>query len=442
MPYSRDVELALKKIKAQPGDRVRVKSKKQVFEGVLLPKPELGGSESNLILKLDSGYNVGVSARGAKIEKREGSVALEKFAAFVPHVRSDLPKLSLVATGGTVSTRVDYQTGGVYMLGEPEELLAKVPELSDVANVHRIESPFRMASEDMTPETWQEIAKTVVKELNSDSSGVIVTHGTDILAYTAAALSFMIQHQNKPVAVTGAQRSPDRGSFDGAMNLICSAQFAKSDCAEVAVVLHGTSSDDYCLANVGTKTRKMHTSRRDAFRTVNAQPWAKVWPDKGVTFLRRDYNPRNDKTAKADVRFEPKVAHVKPWLGASGELIDYLVKKKYRGIVVEAWALGHVPATSKHSWVPSIQNAVEKGVAVCFTSQSLYGRVHPYVYANLRKASFAGALYLEDMLPETAFVKLGCALGRSKNPARVRQFMLENVAHEYNQRLQQADFLG
>lgn len=442
MPYSKDVQELLKKQGVQPGDRVRVLSKKNVFEGVLLPSPELGSNPFTLIVKLDNGYNVGIAAKGSKIQKLEGAVALDHVAPFVPDARADVPNLSLVATGGTISTKVDYQTGGVYMLSDPGELLAKVPELSDVANIHRIESPFRMASEDMTPKTWQELSKAVVKELNSDSQGVIVTHGTDILGYTAAALSFMVQNQNKPVAVTGAQRSPDRGSFDGGMNLVCAAQFAKSNCAEVAVVLHGTLSDDYCLANVGTKTRKMHSSRRDAFRTINAQPWAKIWPDKAPHFLRNDFRVRNGETAKGDVRFEEKVAHVKPWPGASGELIDFLVEKKYRGIVVEAWALGHVPATSAHSWIPAIQNAVEKGVAVCITSQSLYGRVHPFVYANLRKASFSGALYLEDLLPETAFVKLGCALGRFKDGKKVRQFMLENVAHEYNDRLQSADFLG
>ncbi len=442
MAYSPAVKAQLKKANVQPGERVRVSSRKGVFEGVLLPKAELGGSDDALVLKLDNGYNVGVSAKGAKLEKLDGAVNLAQSAQWRPHAEPNLAKLSLVATGGTISTKVDYQTGGVAMLSGPAELLEKVPELADVADIHRIQSPFRMASEDMTPKTWQELAKTVVKELNSDSEGVIVTHGTDILAYTAAALSFMVRDQNKPVAVTGAQRSPDRGSFDGSMNLVCAAQFAKSDCAEVAVVMHGTSSDDYCLANVGTKARKMHTSRRDAFRTINAQPWAKILPDKGVDFLRPDYRRRNDGTAKADTKFEEKVAHIKPWPGASAELIDYFVRKKYRGILVEPWALGHVPASSEHSWIPAIQSAVEKGVTVAFASQTLYGRVHPAVYANLRKASFAGALFLEDLLPETAWVKLGFVLGHTKSPAKVREMMLENVAHEFNPRLQPGDFLS
>jgi glutamyl-tRNA(Gln) amidotransferase subunit D len=442
MAYSLTVKALLKKANVQPGDRVRVVSKANAFEGVLLPKAELGGNDDVLVLKLDNGYNVGVSLKGATVQKLTDPVAMALVEPLTMSSNPRVPKLSLVSTGGTISTRVDYATGGVAMLSEPSEILAKVPELADVANIHRIDSPFRKGSEDMDYTDWQTLAKSVVKELHSDSEGVIVTHGTDILGYTAAALSFMIQNQNKPVAVTGAQRSPDRGSFDGAMNLVCAAEYAKSDCAEVAVVMHGTSSDDYCLANVGTKVRKMHTSRRDAFRTINAQPWAKVWPEKGVQFLRSDYKKRNDGTAKADVKFEPKVAHIKPWPGASPDIIDFFVRKKYRGILLESWALGHVPSLGPDSWIPVIERAVEKGVVVAITTQSLYGRVHPNVYANSRKLSFAGVIHLQDVLPETAWVKLGWVLGHTKNKGKIRDMMLENIAHEFNSRLQPGDFLS
>ncbi len=456
MAYSKAVEALLKKHKIQPGDRIRYTGAKGTFDGILLPKPELGGSESCLMLKLDNGYNVGLQCEGAQLEKLPGPAAAlgNVGAEWKPSVHQDIPKISLVATGGTISTKIDYKTGGVYMLSEPAEILAKVPELADIANIHRIQSPFRKASEDMDHKDWQTLAKTVVDELNSDSQGVIVTHGTDILAYTAAALAFMIQNQNKPVAVTGAQRSPDRGSADGPLNLIWSAQYAASDCAEVAVVMHGSSSDDYGLAHVGTKTRKMHTSRRDAFQTINAQPWAKITPQNGrpihpgkgtgpVHFLRSDYRRRdNGQKAVADAAFEPKVAHLKPWPGADGRMIDYLVEQKFKGIVIEAWALGHVPASSKFSWIPNIQAAIENGVTVGIASSVLYGKVHPSVYANLRKVSATGALYLDDMLPETAWVKLGWVLGHEKKADKIKERMLENVAHEFNERHQQADFPG
>ncbi|MBI2445372.1 Glu-tRNA(Gln) amidotransferase subunit GatD [Candidatus Micrarchaeota archaeon] len=457
MAYSKAVEALLRKQKIQPGDRIRYSGAKGTLEGILLPKPETTGSDDVLLLKLDNGYNVGLQASGATLENRPGpSAALGQVGAvWKPSIRHNVPKISLVATGGTISTKVDYKTGGVYMLSEPAEILAKVPELADIADIHRIQSPFRKASEDMDGKDWQTLAKTVVDELNSDSQGVVLTHGTDILAYTAAALSFMITDLNKPVAITGAQRSPDRGSFDGALNLIWSAQYAASDCAEVAVVMHGSSSDDFGLCHVGTKCRKMHTSRRDAFQTINAQPWATINGSKAsqeserkndenaVHFLRDDYHRRdNGRKAAADTAFEPKVAHIKPWPGADGRIIDFLVEQKFKGILIEAWALGHVPATSKFSWVPNIQNAIDAGLTVCIASSVLYGKVHPAVYANLRKISATGALYLDDMLPETAWVKLAVALGREKKMEKVEEFMRRNVAHEYNERHQQNDFTG
>ncbi len=442
MAYSKDTESMLAKAKLKAGDRLRVSTGKGIFEGVLLPKPDESGSPGILTIKLDNGYNVGLDAKGATLEKLEGSVVLGKFATWVPPLKTGLPKLSLVATGGTISTKVDYKTGGVYMLSEPAEILEKVPELAEIAEIQRIKSPFRKASEDMDFKDWQVLAKEVVEELNSDSQGVIVTHGTDILHYTAAALSFMVRGLNKPVALVGAQRSPDRGSFDGAMNLICGARFCTSDAAEVAVVMHGTSSDDYCLAIPGTKVRKTHTSRRDAFQPINAKPWAKILPEKGVEFLEGGYNKRNGGKAEADTKFEPKTTILKVVPGTAAELLDFLVEKKYRGVVLEAFALGHAPATAKHSWVPSIKAAIDAGVTICVTSQSMFGRVHPNVYANLRKVSSTGALYLDDMLTETAFVKLGWVLGHAKNDEKIREMMFTNYAHEFNNRLQQDDFTG
>lgn len=449
MAYSKAVEAILKKQKIEPGDRIRYSGAKGTFDGILLPKPELSGAESCIMLKLDNGYNVGLECSGATLEKLEAKAATlgQVGAEWKPSVRQDIPKISLVATGGTISTKVDYKTGGVYMLSEPAEILAKVPELADIANIHRIQSPFRKASEDMDGKDWQVLAKSVVDELNSDSQGVIVTHGTDILAYTAAALSFMITDLNKPVALTGAQRSPDRGSFDGALNLVWASQFAAGDCAEVAVVMHGSSSDDYGLAHVGTKVRKMHTGRRDAFQTLNARPWAQIGPESHgqypVQFFRDDYRRRDDNAkAVADTAFESKVAHVKAMPSSDFGMIDHLVEKKIRGIVLEAWALGHVPTVGKHSWIPSIRNAVDSGVSVVVTTQCLHGIVHPSVYASSRQLAATGAIHLWDMLPETAWVKLGVALGRHKKTDAVREYMLTDVAHEFNQRPQHEDFRG
>jgi glutamyl-tRNA(Gln) amidotransferase subunit D len=445
MAYARDLELALERAGAKPGDRLRVRRRGESYEGILLPRGEAGDPEC-VVLKLPSGYNAGLSFEdGVSIEKLPGGAALERFPEVSLERREDLPDLALIATGGTISSRVDYRTGGVHMLMKPEEILFNAPELARVANLRSVRSPFRLASEDMDSTHWRALAELVARELNAGARGVLVTHGTDTLGYTAAALSFMLPSLSKPVALVGAQRSPDRGSFDGTMNLVCAARYAAGDLAEVSVVMHGTTNDDYCLAHPGTKVRKMHTSRRDAFRTINASPLAKVWPDGRIERLRSDCRRRTDGRVEADTKFEPRVAVVKSYPGADPGVLDYYVEEGYRGLVLEASALGHVPTQPRDrrkSWIPAVARATKAGVAVAVVSHSLYGRVNPYVYTNLRLLAGAGAFYCEDLLPETAYVKLGFVLGHDSDPEEVRRLMLANLAGEYNPRLTERDFLG
>lgn len=443
--YSDKIQSALSKAGAKPGSRVRVSEGKRVFEGILLPRPD-AGDENCLVVKLSSGYNVGITFDAkTKVEALKGGAELEKFAKARKKFDLHLPSVSMIATGGTISNRVDYRTGGVHPLMSPEEMLANAPQLADIVNLRSVVSPFRMASEDMYCEEWKKLAVLAAKEMNEGSRGVLVTHGTDILHYTSAALSFMLKHLCKPVAVVGAQRSPDRGSFDGTMNLACAAHYAIGNIAEVAIVMHGSSSDDYCFAVPGNKARKMHSSRRDAFRPINCLPYAKIWPDGRTELLRKDFHGRAEDEVVADAVFEPKVALLKVFPGASPELVEHLVDKKYKGIVVEATGLGHVPTEpvdKKASWIPAITRAVEEDVVVAVTSQCLYGRTHAFVYTNLRRLHAAGAVFCQDTLPETAFVKLGWLLGHNKlSVGEVKQKMQENLAGEINPRLTEQEFL-
>jgi len=439
--YSKDVEQILKSKKITVGDRIKIDD----YEGLLMPRPDVDDT-NNIVLKLDSGYNVGIKfAKGAKLEKLE-HIAVKIGAA--PQVQLSFdkskPPISLIATGGTISSRVDYKTGGVFMLMEPDEILRTTPELRDFVNIKSIKSPFRIASEDMTAQEWQELAKEAAKELNSDSRGVIITHGTDTLHYTSAALSFMLQNLNKPVAVVGAQRSPDRGSFDGAMNLACAAQYCISDIAEVAIVMHGTTNDDYCLINRGAKVRKMHTSRRDAFRPINALPIGKIWPDGKLDVIDGNYRARNENKVVADTKFEEKVAQVAVYPGADPSIIDFYVKRGFRGIVMQTTALGHVPwATidAKKSWKTAIKNAIKSGVVLVSASQTLYGSTHPHVYRTLIEMGDAGVIFAADMLPEVAYVKLGWVLGHTKDVKKAKEMFLTNYAGEISERIVDETFL-
>ena len=426
------------------GDRVEIKVKDKTYTGVVMPTPEL--AEKNiLILKLDNGYNIGIKIKDAKI-KKIGEIKLEGLPKYKPKINPKLPSVSMITTGGTITSRVDYKTGAVFPLETPEELLLTVPELLDIVNIRKIHQPFALLSEDMSPKQWQTLAEEAAKLLNSDDVGLIITHGTDTLHYTAAALSFMLKNISKPIALVGGQRSSDRGSFDGALNLICAAHYCKSDIAEVAIVMHGESADSFCLATRSTKVRKMHTSRRDTFRSINDIPFAKIFKDGKTEILNKNYRKRFDHHAETivDNEFEPKIALLKYYPGANPAVLNYYLDKKYKGIIIEATGMGHVatqPLDMKNSWLPAIKRAVDEGVFIGFAPQTIYGRLDPFVYSNARLLHQLGVVYLEDMLPETAYVKLGCMIPKARNIKELKKLMLTNIAGEMNLKIQPNSFL-
>jgi len=420
---------------AKPGDFVEVHFGKIIYEGVFLESPE---SEKGIILlKLGNGYNIGFNKKEIikiKVLKKFS----EKKDKFEIKNDSTKPNVGMIITGGTIAARLNSKKGGVDWLDTPESLFKFYPELFGKVNVLKVEIPFMKASEDMDFKDWQKIAKTAEKLLNDDNiQGVIITHGTDFLHYTASALSFFLGKLNKPVVLTYSQRSIDRASSDANLNLQCSAEVAGlSDIAEVVLVGHANLEDNFCYAMSGVKVKKMHSSRRDAFKVINGSPIAKVYPEKGIEII-SNFNKRNNgKKIKADIKFEEKVALIKFYPGQSPEILDYYVKNKYKGIVIEMSGLGHVSTSrSRNNWVKKIKELISKGIVICATSQCINGRVDPLVYSNGRDILETGVIYLEDMIAETALVKLGYVLGHRE--WNVKEKMLENIAGEFNKRLEE-----
>jgi glutamyl-tRNA(Gln) amidotransferase subunit D len=416
----------------QIGDKIRVELKNSVYEGILMPRPNLA-NKNHIVLKLSNGYNIGidtsniikmnlVEAYSKKPEASKSSLAL----------RAGKPVISILSTGGTISSKLDYRTGGVYASYTAEDMVEVAPELSNIANM---KSRFLMnvMSEDMNKDLWVKIAHEVADELNSGSDGVVVTHGTDTMHYSTAALSFMLTNLGKPVVFTGSQRSSDRGSSDSFLNLICSTAFAASGFSGVYLVMHGGLSDDSCLAHLGTKVRKMHTSRRDAFRSINTKPVASISKD-GVVNALSNLPQRDSSKVVVDSKMEDKVALVKIHPNMNPKIMDFYMNEGYKGVVFEGTALGHVPTAIKEtSLIPYIEKARDRNIAMAMTTQCLFGRVHPYVYSNLREVSSRGVIYCEDMLPEVAFVKLMWVLGHTQKPLEVKELMLKNLVGEISE---------
>ncbi len=443
--YSQEIESLLKANNISIGDRVRIEKKGRTFEGFLMPKSEVGDPNC-IVVKLDNGYNIGIKyEKGLKINKLAEKKELEKFPVKVFKPNPKLPNISLIATGGTIASRIDYITGGVKSAYSIEEILFSAPELAEIINLKDSTLLFNLSSEDLWYKNWQVMAEEVAKKLNKGARGVIITHGTDTMHFSSAALSFMLKNLSKPVILTGAQRSSDRGSSDARINLICSAYLAGySDIGEVGICMHAESSDSFNFFLRGTKARKMHSTRRDAFRPINELPLAKVWPNGKIEIVNKNYRKISDSKVVADTKFEPKVALIKAYPGSLPEIIDFYVEKGFRGIVIEGTGMGHVPTSTEEkerSWIPHIKSAIEKNVAIVITTQTIYGRVHPYVYRNLRILGETGVIWGEDMLPEVAYVKLGWVLGHEKNMEKIRELMQKNLCGEITEQSDPRAFL-
>lgn len=407
------------------GDYVKLRLAKREVEGHVLE----GQDGSILLLKLNSGYNIGIPREHVLAGRVLRKFRDEKKELELPKGAEGLPSIGMIVTGGTIASKLDPRTGGVAPLTDVGEFAKFYPELFKMVNVKRLDVPFMIASETITSEHWVKIAESAERMLKDpEISGVVITHGTDFLHYTAAALSFYLRDLSKPVVLTYSQRSIDRASSDANLNLQCAAQMALSDCAEVVLVGHATTNDDFCYAFRGTKVKKLHSSRRDAFKAVNVGPLAKVIGGK-VEFL-MERRPRNDGKVELDVNHTDKVALVKFYPGQDPAILDYYALK-YKGIVIEAAGLGHV----SEAWFGKIKKCVKSGLVICFAAQTVYGRLDGLVYSNGRALMDAGVIFLEDMLAETALVKLGWVLGHYGWKTSVKDKMLENFAGELNERL-------
>lgn len=377
----------------------------------------------NVVIKLDNGYNVALRRPGCNIQliaKGRETVLPQKQLSW----REGLPQVSILSTGGTIASKVDYRTGAVTSQFTAGEIISAIPDLEEIAN-YKAFVIYSILSENMMAGYWSELARAVAREIRSGSEGVIVTHGTDTMTYTAAALSFMLETP-VPVVLVGSQRSSDRPSSDSSMNAISAATVAVSDIAEVSVVMHEGMSDDYCSIHRGTRVRKMHTSRRDAFKSINQPPIGRV------DYLRREietfgaYRRRGEVELALHEEIEPRCALVKFFPGASSKILDYYVDEGYKGMVIEGTGLGHVAS----SWIESIRRAVDSGIPVVVTSQCMRGRICDRVYDTGRDMLAAGALEGGDMLAEVALVKLMWALANTSGEEELESVIRRSIAGE------------
>lgn len=402
----------------KPGDRVSITTKDETYAGILMPD-----DGAYTVLKLDSGYNIGILTKRISstkvVEAHKPGKEETRGHTHVP----GLPLITILHTGGTIASKVDYETGGTYPHFSPEEIIRMFPELRSIVN---IESRLvrNMFSEDMRFAHYNLLAKEIEKEIKKGAQGVIITQGTDTLHYTAAALSFMVKPLPVPVIVVGAQRSSDRGSSDAAMNLVCAAVFmTQTKFAGVAVCMHNSMSDDDCVILPGACCRKMHGTRRDAFKAVNQRPWALVdFAAKSVKLLRDDHPRVSD--CRPTVTFIDEKLRIGMLYVHPNMFVDEIkAYEGYDGLVIMGCGVGNLPIneiddeTKEHGKILNATKAlVKKGTGVVMTLQPLFGSVEHNIYTTGRTIQAAGVLgHGTYITPEAAFIKLAWLLTHHKD---------------------------
>ena len=424
MDYAEPIAGLLRAIGADVGDVVELTAEGRTVSGRIMPHHDFSDA-GILTLKLGTGYNVGLRV-GAEDRLRlieRGEVVTRRAAP--PSIRTDLPVVSFLGTGGTIASYVDYRTGAVHPALSAEDLVASIPELRERC-VPRARRLFSIFSEDMTPDHWLRIATAVGEEFRAGATGVVIPHGTDTMAITAAALSFLLPKLPGPVILVGAQRSSDRPSSDAILNLLGAVEAVGERFGEVVIAMHESPSEHSLLLHRGTRVRKMHSSRRDAFRTMNGGPLARIQDGK-VVYLSTPRPAADEVEVRAVL--DPAVTLI--WYHPSMRpAILARTLEEHRGVVIAGTGLGHIGGIC----LPPIREAIAKGTTVVMTTQCLEGTVDLEVYATGRDLLRAGVISGGDMIPETALVKLMWVLGQTKDLAEVKRLMQTDLVGELNPR--------
>jgi len=424
------------------GDLVKISTKKGSEEGILMPS-----SDQNVVmLKLGNGYNMGFEKKDVKKITLLKKAKQNKLPVKKTPENKNLPTISILHTGGTIASKVDYRTGGVSTEFSPDELVRMFPELKEIANI-KSELISQMWSDDLRFKHFELIAKAIENHVRKGSTGIIIGMGTDNLAAASAALSFIVESSPVPIIFVGSQRSSDRGSSDAGMNLVCAAEFAaKTDFGGVGICMHESAEDESCLILPGTKTYKLHSSRRDAFKAVNDNALATIdYKTRKIKFTRKNYPKRNDKLILKP-KMEEKVGLLKIHINMFPEQFEFF--KGYKGLIIEGTGLGHTPGQvpNKEAMVhkkiyPAINKVIDSGCIVVMTTQCLFGGVNMNVYSKGRDLLDLRVITGKDMLANTALVKLSWLLANYPKE-KVKELISENLRGEINEKLMYGkDFL-
>jgi len=450
--YGSKSQKLLNKYNVKIGDKVEVISSKGNYRGIIMPRYE-SFNDDYIVIKLKSGYNIGLLEENIiniYIEdslENSNNISLNnpsKYKETVNFITSKenenktggftlpplLPKILLLSTGGTIASKIDYRTGGVASILGASELYEIFPEISNHASIYP-EFLFNEYSENINPGHWSLLCERISYAiLHEHFDGIIISHGTDTIHYTSSALSFALQNLPIPVILVGSQRSSDRPSSDAFTNLLGAIKFiTKTKLPGIFICMHYTPSDDIIAVYLGTRVRKNHTSKRNAFQSLDYIPLALIYENEIIFKMDLKKTTKHNNVLKdfiSKTSFDPRVFLLKFYPGFDPSFLECFLNLDYKVIILEGTGLGHI----NKNCFPYLEKLISSGIIIFMTSQCIYGRVQMTVYDTGRDLLNLGVIPLDDISPETAIVKSMWALRNSLNTIDLIDVMKQNLFYE------------
>ncbi len=326
-----------------------------------------------------------------------------------------MKKVLMLGTGGTIAS--EKTNSGLMPVLTSEQLVENVPEISELCRV-TCRQLFSIDSTNITPSHWLTIANTIRAEF-SNYDGFVIAHGTDTMAYTAAALSYLIQYSPKPIVLTGAQKPILFENTDSKTNLTDAFRVAVSDMGGVMIVFNGR-------VILGTRARKTHTTSLQAFSSINYPTLAVLQNG----FLMEYIRPLRLPAPVFYDKLNERVGLMKMIPGADCGLLSYLFAHN-DAVIIESYGVGGLPSYQGSGFFDVIRDAISNGKTVVMTTQVQNEGSNLAVYdVGFHLKNDLHLLEAYDMTTEAALAKLMWILGQTDDPDEVRRLFCTPVSYD------------
>lgn len=415
------------------------------YKGEIIKGPLLKEDETYLMIKLPSGYNANLKKSNCKIiseteqeEEPSSNNSISKTKqkenkTLDLHSKSQglgisdslkLPKITILHTGGTIASKVDYRTGAVSSKFTAKELLDLFPEINQIGNV-TAKTVANIFSEDMRFAEYNLLLNEIKTAIEEKTDGIIISHGTDTLHYSSAALQYAIKNLSVPVILVGAQRSSDRASSDAFSNLVAAAEFiaqnkkSNKKFNRVGICMHETINDDTFSLLDGINVKKLHSTQRDAFKQINFKPFARInlFKENHIKILRKELQTIQPKEELEITLYneELKIGFFKVHPNMFDWELDNLTK--FDATILEGTGIGNLPENNDNS--KNDKKILKKLREICEKTkvfagvQTVYGEVSLDIYSRGRDIQDCGVIGNRiNLTTESTFCRVAHCLSK------------------------------